>query len=127
MTDLTPLDRAPAPHNPVAELIATLTPEEAAQLDTLRAELRGCRYVEIPEHGKLRPGGRVYHRGHRWPEAAWDGTGTVLALTERRDSSWSRTWGMPDIEMVVLWDTAPFGSRVSQVAQYHVYAVDPRE
>ncbi|MCX5066746.1 hypothetical protein OOJ91_12905 [Micromonospora lupini] len=109
--------------DPLAELLASLSPEEAARLATMRADLHGCGYVDTDEHGRLRPGVRVYHRGHQWPGAS-DGTGTALVLTEKPDSGWSRSWGAADIELIVLWDKAQFGSRLSQVAQYHVYAVE---
>ena len=103
--------------------LPALTADEQADVDELHAELREHGYLDVDHHGRLRPGGRVYHRGHRWPEAAERGTGTVLVVTHKPDSSWSRSWGGPDVEVIVLWDEAPFGSRVSQVANYHVTAV----
>ncbi|PZG16476.1 hypothetical protein C1I95_17360 [Micromonospora craterilacus] len=103
--------------------LATLTPEEAAKLDTMQASLRECRYVDIPDHRGLRPGARVYHSGHQWPGAAYDGTGVVLAVTERPDSPWSQTYRAPDVELIVLWDRPVLGSssRLSQSASYRIH------
>ena len=106
--------------------MADLTPDETEELGALLASLHAYGYVDIAERGQLRPGGRIRHSGHRWPEAYTEGTGVVLALTEKPDSGWSQTYGMPDIEMVVLWDKPwPFdtSSRLSQLAQYHVGVV----
>jgi len=77
-------------------------------------------YVDVAEHGKLRPGVRIRHRGERYPEALEHGTGIVLAITERPDSPWSKTYGAADIELITLSDKARFNSRLSQLAQYHV-------
>lgn len=108
--------------------MADLTPAEATALDEMRAKLHAFGYVDIEQHGDLRPGTRIRHAGQRWPEAYEHGTGVVLALTERPNSAWSLSWGRPDIEMVVLWDRPwPLDSRLSQLAQYHVAVVPVRE
>ena len=100
---------------------AEMTPEEQAEFDKTLAELHARGYVDIDAHKELRPGVRVRHRGHQWPGAHRHGTGAVLALTEKPDSAWSLSWGMADIEMVVLWDKPwPLDSRLSKLAQYHV-------
>lgn len=105
-------------------LTAALEPEERAEYEQKLAELHERGYVDIENHKGLSVGVRVRHRGHQWPAAYRDGTGTVLAITEKPDSVWSRSWGAPDIEMVVLFDTATFGSRLSMLAQYHVDVPD---
>jgi len=100
-----------------------LSPEETAKADAMLAELHGCGYIDVDRHNKLAPGVRIRHVGHQWPGAMLEGSGVVLAIAEKPDSSWSRSWGMPDVELIAVWDRASFGSRVSQVAQYHVEAV----
>lgn len=102
-----------------------MTPDEQQRAEELLAELRKRGYVDVAEHEKLRPGTRVRHWGQRWNAALADGTGNVLAIAEKPNSSWSRTYGMPDIEMVVLFDEPGLGgSRLSQLAQYHVAVVE---
>jgi hypothetical protein len=59
---------------------------------------------------------RVRHLGHQYPEAYANGTGTVLAVMFKDPSSWSQTYGQPDVELLVLRDD---GS-ISGVADYHV-------
>lgn len=107
-----------------ADLLATLTPEEAASIDTMQAALRTSGYVDIEEHCELRPGARVYHRGHQWPGASTRGTGVVLVLLERPNSPWSASWRIADVELAVLWDKPSFGSRLSWLAQYHVHVAE---
>lgn len=103
---------------------AGLTAEESAQVEAMRAQLRLDGYVEVDQHRQLRAGTRVRHCGHRWPEAYEHGTGRVLLVTEKPNSSWSVSWHMPDVEMLVLFDKASFGSRISQLAQYHVAVIE---
>jgi hypothetical protein len=106
--------------------VAELTAPEDFQLLLILQDLHDQGYRDIEQHDGLRVGTRVRHRGEQYPEAFRDGTGVVIALTERPDSSWSLSWGMPDVELVVLRDTPRFDgqSRLSWVAQYHVSAVE---
>lgn len=98
-----------------------LTTAEQSELDQLLACLRDAGYVDIENHNDLRVGARIRHVGHQWPQAYEHGTGVILALTERPNSPWSRSWHARDIELIALWDQPrPFGSRLSQLAQYHV-------
>lgn len=105
--------------------INDLTAEERAEADQMLAELRQRGYTDRDQFNELAPGVRVYHSGHRWPDALLNGSGVVVAITERDPSSWSQSWGAPDVEMVVAWDEPTFEgvSRLSTVAQYHVSAV----
>lgn len=105
--------------------LADLTPEERDEAALLLANLRSRGYVDRERFNELVPGARVRHRGHQYPEAYPTGTGVVVGIVERPDSAWSQSWRMPDIEMVVAWDRPAFlgASRLSTVAQYHVYLV----
>jgi hypothetical protein len=103
-----------------------MTSDETAELARLLAELHASGYQDVHHHLELRAGARIRHGGHQWPEAYTNGTGTVLAVTRRPDSTWSRQYGLPDVELVALWDQPrPFddSSRLSQLAQYHVEAI----
>jgi hypothetical protein len=108
--------------NLTAALIG-MTDEERTEVDAALAALRERGYQDIEEHGQLRPGVRIRHRGERYHEALEHGTGIVLAITEKPDSAWSRTYGTADIELITLSDTARFNSRLSQLAQYHVAVI----
>lgn len=100
-----------------------MTDAEAAELARLVADLHESGYRDIAEHKNLRVGTRIRHRGEQYPQAYEHGTGVVVALTEKPDSRWSQSWRMPDVELVMLRDTAQFGSRLSQLGQYHVEVV----
>jgi hypothetical protein len=102
----------------------TLTPQEESEAAKMLADLHKRGYINVEQHGDLKPGTRIRHRGHRYPEAYRDGTGVVVAITEKPGSSWSLSWDAADIEMIVAWDRPPVSdSRLSTVAQYHVEAV----
>lgn len=102
-----------------------LTPEERVEAERILAGLHERGYTDRERFNELTPGSRVRHRGHRWPQAYTDGSGVVVAITERDPSSWSQSWGVPDIEMVVAFDepTLPGMSRLTTLAQYHVEVV----
>jgi hypothetical protein len=104
--------------------VGTLTTEEKAEFERMLAGLHAGGYQDVAEHKALKPGTRIRHSGHRWPEAIDKGTGVVIAITEKPDSSWSADWGRPDIELIALWDKPQPFARLSQLAQYHVAAVD---
>jgi hypothetical protein len=104
--------------------MSEMTPEEQKRAEEMLAELHERGYRDVEQHGKLRAGVRVRHVGHRWPEAYENGTGGVVAITEKPNSAWSLTYGKPDIEMVVLLDAPSLsGSRLSGLAQYHVEVI----
>lgn len=104
-----------------------LTDDERLEFEAKAQVLYAAGYVDIAEHGDLRVGARIRHRGHQWHEAFHAGTGYVAALTEKPDSAWSWTYGKPDIELIAVWDTPRSlagSSRMSQLAQYHVYVIE---
>jgi hypothetical protein len=102
-----------------------LAPGEQAEVERMLAELRGHGYVDRDRHNKLAPGVRVRHTGHLWPQAYTEGTGTVVAIVEKPDSAWSASWGMPDVELIVVFDRGvKLTGRLSELAQYHVQAID---
>lgn len=101
-----------------------LDANEQAKVAGILDDLHQSGYRDIEAHGSLCVGARIRHSGHRWPEAYERGTGVVLAITEKPDSAWSRSWGKPDVELIAVWDTPTFGIRVSQLAQYHVAVIE---
>lgn len=105
---------------------ATLTGAEEIKLAEMLAGLHARGYKDIAEHKQLHVGCRIRHRNQQYPEAYTHGTGFVVALTHKPNSAWSRSWGMPDVELIMLRDMALLEgySRLVSVAQYHVEAVD---
>jgi hypothetical protein len=97
-----------------------MTAEVREQAEAMLAELHKRGYRDIPEHRSIAVGTRIRHTGDRWAEAYIDGTGVVVALTEKPGSSWSASWHMPDIELIALWDRPDTRGWLSQLAQYHV-------
>jgi hypothetical protein len=97
-----------------------LTPEVAAKAAEMLAALNARGYQDIDAHGDLRPGTRIRHVGDRWSGAYDNGTGVVLAITVKANSSWSATWGAPDVELIALWDRPDTRGWLSGLAQYHV-------
>lgn len=102
---------------------------EQAEIARMVAELHERGYVDLAEYTYpsarvLRVGTRLRHGGEQYPEALMHGTGHVVALTHRPDSAWSLSWRMPDIELVMLRDKDRSGSRLSQVAHYHVDVIE---
>lgn len=104
-------------------MLADLAPDVLAEAASLLDELLSRGYVEKEFHNELRPGARVRHRGHQYPEAYQRGTGVVLHVTQKSPSSWEQSWRMPDVELVVLWDREQLWGRMSLLAQYHVHLV----
>lgn len=84
-----------------------------------RAALEKHGYIEIPEHKGIKPGARIRNRRQQYVKAIWHGTSTVVAVYEKPDSPWSRTYGMPDIEIIHQPDDAPDGECPITWAQYH--------
>jgi hypothetical protein len=102
-----------------------MTADETAEYGQTLAGLHGKGYRTVEEHDGLKAGTRIRRRGDQYPEAYRDGTGVVLVVTERSDSGWSQSYGTADVEMVVLYDQPRLvDSRLSQLAQYHVEAVE---
>jgi hypothetical protein len=100
-----------------------LTPEVSAEATEMLAKLHDLGYRDVPEHGSLRPGVRIRHVGDRWSGAYENGTGIVLAVTEKPNSSWSVSWRMPDVELIALWDRPNTRGWLSGLAQYHVEVI----
>ncbi len=105
-------------------VLASLTPDEQAKARAMLDDLHTRGYRSVDDHKGLRPGVRVRSRKEQYAEAYRDGTGWVWVVTEKRPSGWSESWGMPDVELIVVRDDSSFGSRLSRVAQYHVDIVD---
>jgi len=95
------------------------------EYERMHAELAEHGYRDIPEHNGIKVGARVRHIGHRYPEAYREGTGTVLAVMHKDPSSWSASYGRPDIELLVAQDRpmSP-GFPISGVADYHVEVIE---
>ncbi|MER7280494.1 hypothetical protein ABT369_39255 [Dactylosporangium sp. NPDC000244] len=100
--------------------VAVLSPEDAATAAGMLAALHERGYRTVEAHGDLRPGTRIRHRGDQWSAAYANGTGIVLVITEKPNSSWSVSWRLPDVELIALWDRPDTRGRFSQLAQYHV-------
>lgn len=96
-----------------------LTPAEQSTAAEMLADLHESGYVNVESHGALKPGVRIRHRGHQWPSAYANGTGNVMVITRSQRT----IQGMPDVELIAVWDEEQFGSRLSQLAQYHVDVV----
>lgn len=85
-----------------------LTPAEQSSLDSLLEH----GYIQVEAYGRLRVGTRVL---------IGSGPGTVVAVTQKPDSAWSKTWRMDDVEVIVRTDDHRSTERApSQVAQYHI-------
>ena len=99
--------------------MTALTPVEQSKVDEMLAALHEHGYRDVEAHNDLKPGVRVRHRGHQWLGAATLGTGNVVSITR----SPRTIRGVPDVELIVVWDEPRFDSRLSQLAQYHVEVV----
>lgn len=103
---------------------------EQAEVDRMLAELHEHGYVDLAEYtyprsGRvLRVGARVRHRNEQYWQAIERGTGNVVGLVHKPDSPWSRSWRMADVELIMLRDEERFGTRLSQVAHYHVEVIE---
>lgn len=78
--------------------------------------------VEVKEFGSLKVGSRVHHNGQRWPGAEVNGTGTIERIFHRPNSAWERSYGRPDVELIVKRDSSAIypGDAHMFVADYHV-------
>lgn len=63
-----------------------------------------------PGRPELRAGARVRNYGEQYSAAIFDGTAVVLAVmrrgTDEQPDSWERSWGRPNVEVVVERDEA---------------------
>ena len=86
------------------------------------ADLLAAGSVEVEEFGELRVGSRVRLSGERWTEAQEFGTGAVERIFHKPNSSWERSYGRPDVELIVKRDQPRFGPDDTHafVADYHV-------
>lgn len=78
------------------------------------------RWLEVQEFGNLKVGARVKLGSQRWPDAYRLGTGNVERIFHLPNSSWERTYGRPNVELIVRRDDGDF----HQVADYHVELVE---
>lgn len=77
--------------------------------------------VELQEFKQLKVGSRVRLSGQQWPDAYRIGTGTIERIFHRQNSSWERSWGRPDVELIVRYDKPPYEECTHAfVADYHV-------
>ena len=72
------------------------------------------------EHDHLKPGVRVRNRGEQYDTARQWGTAEVVAVM-RKPGSWERTYGRPNIEVLVRRDRADFGSDLTWWADYGTF------
>lgn len=95
---------------------------EQARFNERHTDLISRGYRDVDDHKGMRVGRRVRHRGEQYRAAYSDGTGVIVTVMERPDSAWSRTWHMPDVELIILRDRPRFvgDARLMFVAQYHV-------
>lgn len=86
------------------------------------ASLLAAGHVEVEEFGELRIGTRVRLSGQRWWEACEFGTGAVERIFHKPNSSWERSYGRPDVELIVKRDKPSWGPEDTHafVADYHV-------
>jgi hypothetical protein len=84
-----------------------------------RATLEALGYKDIPETPSgIVVGDRIRHVSHRYSEAYTKGTGTVLAIMRRENSTWEQDYGQPDIELLVQHDWRD-STEVTKWADYH--------
>lgn len=91
-----------------------------AEVARLRARLLADGYRELETYRDLRAGVRVHGAGERWWEAHREGTGAVAAVFQKDPSTWAETWRCDDVEVLVVRDEGHAGSRVAQLANYHL-------
>lgn len=84
--------------------------------ESIQAELeaRGYRKVDsVPKRPALKPGARVRNYGEQFSPAFTDGTATVVAVmrqgTDEVPDWWERSWGRPNVEVIVERDDAQVG------------------
>lgn len=102
-----------------------LTPDDRARYELMRKGLAARGFEDVAEAGGLRVGTRIRHQGHQWPGAGVKGTGVVAALTQYpHETAWSRRAGRLEVELIAVWDRTSFGTRLSQLGDYHVQIAD---
>lgn len=105
-------------------VLANLAPSVLDEFDGLYVDIQTRGFKPVTEHQGLRVGARVRHSAELWDKAQRDGTGTIAAVTEKKPSAWADKYRRPDVEVIVLNDKADFGHRFTQLADYHVVAVE---
>jgi hypothetical protein len=88
-------------------------------LEEVKARMVGNGYIDAPPLKSIAVGDRIRHSSHQWPDAFYKGTATVLAIMRAHDSYWEKTYGSPDIELIVQRDD---GS-IAPWANYHAVAL----
>lgn len=84
-------------------------------------------YVEVEEHKGIKPGARVRNSGEQYPKAYRDGTAVVRHVLLKDPSSWSNTWGRPDVEVIVERDKPRIGtSTLGMWSDYGTCLVEER-
>ncbi|MFI5891959.1 hypothetical protein ACIA5D_17800 [Actinoplanes sp. NPDC051513] len=108
------------------QAFAELSLQERVDVESMLGGLHARGYVDRKRFNEYTLSVRIRHRGQQYPQAYTKGTGVIVAITERPDSSWSQSHGGPDIEMVIAYDEPRFGgtSRISVLADYHVEVVE---
>lgn len=90
----------------------------------LHAELAAAGYVDLPEHNGIKVGARVRHVGHQWPSAFTEGSAVVRAVMGHGSSRWARSYGRPDVEVIIEFDKGGphtvLDGCLTYVADYHV-------
>lgn len=82
------------------------------------ADSPDLRTVEALAQRRLVVGARVCNEGQRWYEARNQGTGTVRAVLHKPFDSWEKTYGRPNVEVIVERDEVLFGSAVATWSDY---------
>lgn len=87
--------------------------------------LVGDGFVEVQEFRHLKIGQRVRHVNQQWPEAHAEGTGTIERIFRQPEGQWERTYGRPNVELIVKNDKPRFGPDDTHmfVADYHIEVV----
>lgn len=94
-----------------------------------RRILEDAGYVEVGSapvlDGEVRPGSRVRNRCEEYPEAHRAGTAVVVAVYEKKPSSWSQRYGGRDVEVITQQDRHPQGVCPMLWPSYAVHVLDP--
>lgn len=101
-------------------MTADTTPESQVahrSLDEIRKELESNGFCEIPvgpRNPALQAGDRVRNAGEQFNRAYEQGTATVIAVmrrgTDEAPDSWERSWGRPNVEVIVERDRGHDGA-----------------
>jgi len=83
-------------------------------------------YIEVQEFKHLTIGARVRLWSEQWPDADRLGTGNIERIFHSPNSAWERTYGRPDVELIVKRDRPGLAPDETHafVADYHVKLVE---